>query len=110
MVGYRLSSIRNKGWVRLGAVGAAAMIPYTLMDYALGRFSEGAAGYAQMAEYLSGGIALWLVFGFSMGWVMHGFAVRVKDDDEGDSGRNRSGGMPGRGGTLHAAPPTAGKH
>jgi uncharacterized membrane protein YgcG len=105
MPGYRLSPIRNKGWLRLGLAGAVAMIPYTAMEHAQGRFSEGPAGLQQAAEFLAGGMAVWLVIGFALPWVMHGFAVRVKDEDE-EEGSRRSGGGGGLGGGVsHGGPP-----
>ena len=105
MSGYRLSVIRQKGWLRVGIIGAAAMFPYTAMEHALGRFSEGPVGYAQIAEYLSGGIAIWLIVGFGISWMLHGFAVRQKEDGEEETSRPRPG-IPGAGSlhpTSHAA-------
>ena len=105
MSGYRLSSIRNKGWQRLGLAGAVAMIPYTAMEHAQGRFSEGPAGLQQAAEFMGGGMAIWLIIGFAMAWVMHGFAVRAKSEEE-EEGSRRSSGLGG--GVSHGAPPSHG--
>jgi len=110
MTGYRLSSIRNKGWLRLGLAGAVAMIPYTAMEHAQGRFSEGPAGLQQAAEFLGGGMAIWLIIGFAMAWVMHGFAVRAKSEDEEESSHRSSSGLGGgvsHGGSAGAHPPKA---
>lgn len=105
MSAYRLSPIRNKGWLRLGLAGAVAMIPYTAMEHAQGRFSEGPTGLQQAAEFLASGMAIWLIIGFAMAWVMHGFAVRAKSEDEEESG-HRSSGLGGGG--SHGAPPSHG--
>lgn len=102
MPGYRLSPIRSKGWLRVGLAGAAAMVPFTAMEHAQGRFSEGPAGFQQAAEFLASGVAIWLVIGLAMGWVMQGFAVRVKDEDDEESSRRPSSGLGG--GASHAAP------
>lgn len=115
MSGYRLSSIRSKGWHRLGMAAAAAMIPYTAMEHAQGRFAEGPPGWQQAAEFLAGGMAVWLVLGFAMSWVMHGFAVKAHDENDEESSRRPSSGFGGggggvshggtsHGGTPHAAP------
>jgi hypothetical protein len=110
MTGYRLSSIRNKGWLRLGLAGAVAMIPYTAMEHAQGRFSEGPAGLQQAAEFLGGGMAIWLIIGFAMAWVMHGFAVRAKSEDEEESSHRSSSSLGGgisHGGSAGAPPKKA---
>jgi|GEM_PF-2265421 hypothetical protein len=101
MSGYRLSSIRSKGWHRLGMAAAAAMIPYTAMEHAQGRFAEGQAGLQQAAEFLAGGMAICLLLGFAMSWVMHGFAVKAHDENEEESSRRPSSGFAGGGGASH---------
>ncbi|HVI51591.1 MAG TPA: hypothetical protein VM661_10305 [Candidatus Sulfotelmatobacter sp.] len=90
MSGYRLSPIRNKGWLRLGLTGAVGMIPYTAMEHAQGRFSEGAVGLQQAGEFLVGGMCVWLVIGFAMSWVLHGFAVKAHDDEDQEGSRHSS--------------------
>lgn len=87
----RLSPLRSKGWNRLGLLAAAAMIPLTAMEHALGYFAEGLKGLQQAAEYLVAGMMIALLFGFTAGWIAQGFAVRVKDeDDERESSRPAS--------------------
>jgi hypothetical protein len=83
MSGYHLSILRRGGWIRVGMVGALAMVPITLMERALGYFSDGEQGLWQALEFLAGGIALWLIVGFLARWVVHGFAVRSKESDAG---------------------------
>jgi len=114
MTGYRLSPIRNKGWQRLGLAGALAMIPYTAMEHAQGRFSEGPTGLQQAAEFMAGGMAIWLVIGFAMAWVMHGFAVKAHDDEDQESSRRGpslgGGSSGGSGGASHGGTSAAPSH
>lgn len=110
MTAYRLSPIRNKGWFRLGLVGAGTMVPWTVMEHALGHFSEGPQGVQQIAEFFFGGVILWLILGAATGWAIHGFVIRMKEEDDHESG-HRSGGMGGSSPASHAparsTPPAA---
>ncbi len=82
MSAFRLSPLRSKGWLRLGVLGAVAVIPLTAMQHALGYFSAGEAAIPQAAEYLVAGVVLCLSSGALAAWVARGFAVRVKEEDE----------------------------
>ena len=104
MLGYRLSALRSKGWIRLGLIGALTMLPLTGMEFAHGVFSEGPKGLEQAGEYLLSGVSIWLIFGFSASWIAHGFAVRAKESDESDYTPARSGGRAPAAGQGHAAP------
>lgn len=87
MTGFRLSPLRNKGWLRFTLVGAALTIPAAAIEHSLGYFSDGAQGLTQAAEFVAAGIAMVLMVGFSANWVLHGFAVKQKDEDEGEEAR-----------------------
>jgi hypothetical protein len=82
MSGYRLTILRRTGWIRLGVVGAIAMIPITLMERALGFFSDGEQGLIQALQFLGGGVVLWLIVGFLANWVVRGFAIRSRPVEE----------------------------
>lgn len=62
-------------------IGATAMIPVTLMERALGYFSDGEQGWWQAGQFLAGGMLFWLVLGFSARWVLQGFVLRSKPAD-----------------------------
>jgi hypothetical protein len=108
MSNYRLSALRNKGWIRMGIVGAGTVFPVTAMFRAIGWFSDGDRGLEQAATFLVGGVVFWLLLGFSAGWIMHGFVVRLRESDE-DHDEPRGGGIglgssPARATPAHATP------
>ncbi len=82
MSAYHLSPLRNKGWLRAGFIAAILMLPLAAMEHALGYFSEGLKGFLQAVEFVIGGMAFALIVGTSAGWVLRGFALRTRDDDE----------------------------
>jgi len=84
--------------------GAVAMIPITVMERALGYFSDGMQGWMQALEFLFGGMALALVVGFAASWVVHGFVVRSKESEESEERRPAAGGDL-KGVAQRAAPP-----
>jgi len=105
MSNYRLSALRNKGWIRMGIIGAATVCPVTAMLRAIGWFSDGDRGLEQAATFLVAGVVFWLLLGFSAGWVMHGFVVRLRESDEDhDEPRSGPGSTPQRPTAAHAAP------
>ncbi|HIJ38795.1 MAG TPA: hypothetical protein HPP80_07840 [Rhodospirillaceae bacterium] len=99
MSGYRLSPLRNKGWVRVAIVGSILVFPFAGIENALGFFSDGIPGFIQAGEFIGSGIALVLVFSFSACWVLRGFAVKSHDEDEerGESHGSRPSGPPSSG-------------
>lgn len=105
MTAYRLSLLRNKGWIRMGAMGAAIMVPVTVMEHALGCFNDGMTGIGQASEFLAAGIAASMTFGLAAGWVARGFMVRAKEPDEDE----RDGHGPSLTGAPRPAAPAHGK-
>lgn len=89
MAGYRLSPLRNKGWLRAGLIVAVLMLPIAAMEHALGYFSDGLIGFAQALEFVIGGMAIALIIGLSAAWVLRGFAVRAREEEE-DQDRDRA--------------------
>ncbi|HLN23855.1 MAG TPA: hypothetical protein VK558_07710 [Patescibacteria group bacterium] len=107
MSSYRLSALRNKGWIRMGIIGAGTVFPVTAMFHAIGWFSDGDRGIEQAVTFLVAGVVFWLLLGCAAGWVMHGFVVRLKDsDDEHDEPRGSIGlgSSPSRSAPAHTAP------
>jgi len=85
MSAYRLSPLRTRGWIRLGLIGALAMIPLTVMKHAQGQFAEGQQGLIEAVEYMASGMVLALLAAMGAAWGMRGFAIRVKTDEDEDS-------------------------
>ncbi|MDR3438074.1 hypothetical protein [Telmatospirillum sp.] len=114
MSNYHLSLLRSKGWMRAGFVVAILMIPLASMGFALGYFNEGWLGFTQAAEFVASGASAALIVGASAGWILRGFAVRNREDEE-EKEENRSPARPAGPATAppgarHAGPPTAGRH
>lgn len=92
---YNLSFLRSKGWARASLAVAVLMLPFALVKHALGAFSEGEKGFFQAAEFISGGVAVVLIIGLSAAWVLRGFVVRVKEDEEAEEKGRLGGAGPG---------------
>ena len=99
---YRLSLLRQKGWIRCGLAGAVMMIPIAVIEHALGYFSDGVVGLRQALEFVCAGSVLAMILGILGGWVVRGFAVRVLDEDEREAERPASA-KPGYGGSSSSA-------
>lgn len=93
MSAYRLSPLRNKGWLRAGLIAATLTLPIALIEYSLGYFNDGVQGLIQAAEFVSGGAVVAMMIGMSAPWVLRGFAVRTKEDDADDERTPAAGGM-----------------
>ena len=94
MTAYRLSPLRNKGWLRFTLAGTALTIPAAAIEHSLGYFSDGVQGWTQASEFIGGAIAVVLIIGFSANWVLHGFAIKAHDDDEAEEKDSRPAARP----------------
>ncbi|NFV81492.1 hypothetical protein [Magnetospirillum aberrantis] len=101
---YRFSWLRPNGWSRLGGVGAVVILFATPMLWALGVFGNGDDTLKRALIFLFSGMWLFVAAGYTAGWAMRGFMVRMKDadDEDGDGGRRPPPAM--------HAPPAGGIH
>ena len=84
---YKFSLLRSSGWNRLGLTGAVAVMFGSPMLWALGVFGAGDEALHRGMIFLFAGMWFFVSVGFTLGWAIHGFMVRVKeaeseDDDE----------------------------
>ncbi|MTJ81831.1 MAG: hypothetical protein F8N37_12550 [Telmatospirillum sp.] len=82
MSSYHLSLLRSRGWLRAGLVAAFLAFPVTSIGFGLGYFGDDWRGMIQALEFAGGGIVLSLTIGLSAPWVLRGFAVRAREEDE----------------------------
>lgn len=84
---YKFSLLRSSGWNRLGVTGAIAILFVTPMLWSLGIFGSGDEALHRGMVFLFAGVWLFMVVGYTLGWAIHGFMVKIRDadaDDEGD--------------------------
>jgi hypothetical protein len=94
----------------MGLVGAAATVPLAGIQYALGAFNDGLLGLEQAGEFVGASASMVMIVCFLAPWVLRGFAVRARDDDEADEPRSSSLSrlpQPAPHATPHAAPHAA---
>ena len=87
---YRFSLLRFDGWARLGFAGAVAVLFGTPMMWSLGVFGHDPGAILHAVVFLFSGLFLALGVGYSIGWAVRGFTVRMKDTDD-DEGARRPG-------------------
>jgi hypothetical protein len=81
---YKFSLLRASGWTRLGVTGAVAILFATPMLWSLGIFGEGDEALHRGMVFLFAGVWLFMVVGYTLGWAIHGFMVKIREAEEGD--------------------------
>lgn len=108
MSAYRFSWLRPNGWTRLGGVGAVAVLFATPMLWALGLFGNGDDTLKRALIFLFAGMWLFVAAGWTAGWALRGFMVRLKDQDDEEGGGHRAASPSAH--ASHPPHPPAGAH
>lgn len=85
MSNIRFSWLRPSGWARLGVVGAVGVLFATPMLWALGVFGGNDEAIHRAVIFLFAGLWFFIGIGYTLGWSIRGFIVRLKED-EGEEG------------------------
>lgn len=91
MSNIRFSWLRPSGWTRLGVVGAVAILFVTPMLWALGLFGEDDQAIRKAIVFLFSGLWFAIAVGYTIGWSIRGFIVRLKEADEDEETGHRPG-------------------
>lgn len=89
---FRFSLLRSSGWTRFGVAGAVGIFFATPMLWSIGLFGPDEQGMHRAIVFLFSGIWFFIALGYSVGWAVHGFVFRTKEDDgegERESGSSR---------------------
>lgn len=82
---YRFSLLKSSGWTRLGLAGAVAIIFVTPMLWSVGAFGTSEEGALQRAVVFGlAGVWLFMAAGYTVGWAVKGFTIRLKEEGEGE--------------------------
>lgn len=107
MSNIRFSWLRPSGWTRLGLAGAAGILFATPMLWALGGFGADDEAIRRAIVFLFSGLWFFVALGYTIGWSIRGFIVRIKESDEDEEGGHRPAAPPHPptgGGTSHRPP------
>lgn len=86
MSNIRFSWLRPGGWTRLGVVGAVGILFGTPMLWALGAFGGDDESIRRAIIFLFAGLWFFIGTGYTLGWSIRGFIVRLKDHDDEEEG------------------------
>lgn len=92
MSNIRFSWLRPSGWTRLGVAGGVAIVFATPMLWALGVFGADDEAIRRAMVFLFAGLWFFVAVGFTIGWSIRGFIVRVKEAEDDDEGAHRPAG------------------
>lgn len=96
---FRFSLLRPAGWTRLGMAAAVGILFGTPMLWALGAFGPGDDARQRALIFLLAGIWFCVGLGYTVGWAIGGFTVKVRE-----AGEDERDAPPRPGAAAHAAP------